>query len=145
MSVVLTTRAKPSIIRYNIYALIHTRRATVMKEVTLEGLSKNTEEATVQTWFFEEGDAINEGDDLVEMTSEDGTLTVSAPISGILAEVYYDEGEIVAKGEVLCIIDDDSADEDDEDEDEDSDEDDDEDEDDEDEDFDDEDEEKDEK
>ena len=98
-----------------------------MKEVALDGLSKNTEEATVQTWFFEEGDAINEGDDLVELSSEDGTVTVTAPISGILAEVYYDEGEIVAKGEILCIIDDDSDEDEDEDEDEDSEEDDDED------------------
>lgn len=95
-----------------------------MKEVTLEGLSKNTEEATIQTWFFEEGDAINEGDDLVELTSEDGTVSVSAPVSGILAEVYYDEGEVVAKGEVLCIIDDD-ADEDEDDEEDDDDDDDD--------------------
>ncbi len=98
-----------------------------MKEVALEGLSKNTEEATVQTWFFEEGDAINIGDDLVELTSEDGTVTVTAPISGILAEVYYDEGEVVAKGEVLCVIDDDSAEDEDEDEEEEEDDDDDED------------------
>lgn len=111
-----------------------------MKEVTLEGLSKNTEEGTIQTWFFEEGDAINEGDDLVELTSEDGTISVSAPVSGILAEVYYDEGEVVAKGEVLCIIDDDADEDEDDEEDDDSDDDDDDDSED-DEDFDDEDEE----
>ena len=94
-----------------------------MKEVTLEGLGPNIDEGTLQTWFFEEGDAINEGDDLVELTTEEGTMTITAPISGILAEVYYDEGEIVAKGEVLCTIDDDESDEDDEEEDEDEDED----------------------
>ena len=101
-----------------------------MKEVMLEGLSKNTEEGTVQTWFFEEGDAINEGDDLVELTTEDGVVTVTAPISGILAEVYYDEGEVVAKGEVLCVIDDDSDEDEDEEEDDDDDDEDDEDDDD---------------
>lgn len=95
-----------------------------MKEVLLEGLSKNTEEGTVVTWFFEEGDAINEGDDLVELTSEDGTVTVSAPVSGILAEVYYDESEVVAKGEVLCVIDDDSDEDSDDEEEDDDDEDD---------------------
>ena len=103
-----------------------------MKEVALEGLSKNTEEATIQTWFFEEGDAVKQGDDLAELTSEDGPVTISAPIGGILAEVYYDEGEVVAKGEVLCIIDDDSADDEDEEEEKDEDGDDDDDEDDED-------------
>ena len=82
-----------------------------MIEVVLEGLAANVEEGTIQTWFFEEGDAVNEGDDLVELTTEEGTVMLHAPASGILAEVYYDEGEIVAKGEILCTIDDEDSDE----------------------------------
>lgn len=77
-----------------------------MKEVALDGLSEKVEEATIQAWYFEEGDAVSEGDDLVELSTEEGTVTIQAPASGVLAEVYYDEGEIVAKGEVLCAIDD---------------------------------------
>ena len=77
-----------------------------MKEVLLEGLAPNIQEATVRAWYFEEGDAVNEGDELVEMTTEDGDVILSAPKSGVLAEVYYDEGESVGKGEVLCSIDD---------------------------------------
>ena len=77
-----------------------------MKEVALEGVSSRVEEATVQVWFSEEGDVIQEGDDLVELSTEDGTLLIPAPASGVLVEVYYDEGEVVAKGEVLCVIDD---------------------------------------
>lgn len=101
-----------------------------MKEVVLEGLSKNVEEATIQTWFVEEGDPVNEGDNLVELSTEEGTVTITAPVSGILAEVYYDEGESVSKGETLCSVDDEeSEDEDRDDDDEDEDEDDDEDED----------------
>lgn len=80
-----------------------------MIEVLLEGLGPNVEEATVQNWFFEEGDAISEGDDLVELVTEEGTLTIQATGSGVLAEVYYDEGEIVSKGEVLCTIDDEES------------------------------------
>jgi len=80
-----------------------------MVEVVLEGLVQHVEEATVQRWFFEEGDAVNEGDDLVELSSEEGPLTLQVPASGILAEVYYDEGELVAKGEVLCTIDDEES------------------------------------
>lgn len=80
-----------------------------MVEVVLEGLPSHIEEGTIQTWFFEEGDAVNEGDDLVEITTEDGTITIQAAAAGILAEVYYDEGEVVAKGEVLCTIDDEES------------------------------------
>ena len=88
-----------------------------MVEVALKGLSANAEEGTLTTWFFEEGDSIEEGVDLVELTSEVGTVTIQAPCAGILAEVYYDEGEVVAKGEILCTIDDEESDEEDEDDD----------------------------
>ena len=76
-----------------------------MFEVLAKGLGKNVDEATVKTWFFEEGDSVNEGDDLVELSSENGVFIIQAPSTGLVAEVYYDEGEIVQKGEVLCVVD----------------------------------------
>ncbi len=87
-----------------------------MIEVILEGLSARVKEGTIQTWFCEEGDPLNEGDDLVQLSSEEGSVTIQAPKAGILAEVYYDEGELVAKGEVLCTIDDEDAEEEEEEE-----------------------------
>ena len=87
-----------------------------MVEVVLKGLSKNAEEGTIATWFFEEGDTLEEGDDLVELTSEEGTVTIQSPCAGVLAEVYYDEGEAVAKDEILCTIDEAGDDEEDEEE-----------------------------
>lgn len=77
-----------------------------MVEVVLDGMAAKIEEGTVQSWFIEEGDPVTEGEDLVEITTEDGSFTIPAPVSGILAEVYFDEGEAVARGEVLCNIDD---------------------------------------
>ncbi len=76
-----------------------------MVEVTLEGLGREIEEGTIQNWFFEEGDPVNAGDDLVEISTAEGLITIQAPAAGILAEVYYDEGEAVVKGELLCTID----------------------------------------
>ena len=80
-----------------------------MVEVVLDGLGQNVDEGTIKNWFFEEGDAVHEGDDLVELSTEEGTVTLQAAASGVLAEVYYDEGEVVAKGEVLCTIDDEES------------------------------------
>ena len=77
-----------------------------MVDVILEGLPSHIEEVTLHNWFFEEGDSVGEGDELVEVTTEEGTVTIQSPVAGVLAEVYYDEGEAVAKGEVLCTIDD---------------------------------------
>ena len=89
-----------------------------MLEVALDGLAKHVEEGTIQTWFFEEGDPVHEGDELVEINTEDGMITIAAPVSGILAEVYYDEGETIARGEILCTVDDNEGAAKDEDEDE---------------------------
>lgn len=86
-----------------------------MVDVVLNGMAKHCEEGTIQTWYFEEGDAVSEGDELIEVMTEEGTITIVAPAAGILAEVYYDEGDVVEKGEVLCSIDVDDSDDDDED------------------------------
>lgn len=77
-----------------------------MFEVLAKGLGKNVDEATVKTWFFEEGDAVTEGDDLAELATEDSVVMISAPVTGVLAEVCIDEDDTVQRDEVLCIIDD---------------------------------------
>ena len=77
-----------------------------MFEVLAKGLGKNVDEAVVKTWHFEEGDAVTEGDDLVELATEDSVVTISVPATGVLAEVCIDEDDTVQRDEVLCIIDD---------------------------------------
>lgn len=77
-----------------------------MIEVLAKGLPSNAEEATIKTWFIEEGDPVTEGDDLVELVAEDTVITIQAPTTGILAEVYFDEDETVQRDEAICIIDD---------------------------------------
>ena len=77
-----------------------------MVEIPLESLLSDVPEGTIQEWFLEEGDPIQAGDDLVEIITEDGNVGLKAPVSGILAEVNYDEGEVVQKDDVICHIDD---------------------------------------
>ena len=77
-----------------------------MVEVILTSLPEGMGEATIHAWYFEEGDAVTKGDEIVELVTDEGTVTLSASASGILTEVYYDEGESVALGEVLCLIED---------------------------------------
>ena len=77
-----------------------------MVEVILGNLPEGAGQATIQAWYFEEGDAVTKGDEIVELITEEGNVTVTAPASGILAEVYYDEGESVEAGEILCLIED---------------------------------------
>lgn len=81
-----------------------------MLEVLAKGLGKHVDEATVKTWFFEEGDTVTEGDDLVELATEDSVVLITAPASGVLAEVCIDEDDTVQRDELLCIIDDEEGD-----------------------------------
>ena len=77
-----------------------------MFEVLAKGLGKSVDEATVKTWFFEEGDSVSEGDDLVELATEDAVVMITAPVSGVLAEVCIGEDDTAQRDELLCIIDD---------------------------------------
>jgi len=80
-----------------------------MFEVLAKGLGKNVDEAVIKTWFFEEGDTVAEGEDLVELATEDSVVLIPAPATGVLAEVCMDEDDTVQRDEVLCIIDDEEA------------------------------------
>ena len=77
-----------------------------MVEVLLEPFANGMEEATINYWYFEEGDHVEEGVDLVEVISAEGAFKIPAPCAGILGEVYFPEGETVSVGEILCEIED---------------------------------------
>ncbi|OQA55952.1 MAG: branched-chain alpha-keto acid dehydrogenase subunit E2 [Candidatus Omnitrophica bacterium ADurb.Bin277] len=78
-----------------------------MREVLAKGLGKHIDEAVIRRWYFEEGDQITKGDDLAELvTADDTVIVVTAPATGVLAEVYFDEGETVQRDEVICLVDD---------------------------------------
>ncbi|HOE69047.1 MAG TPA: hypothetical protein PK997_05230 [Candidatus Omnitrophota bacterium] len=89
-----------------------------MREVLVKGLAGNGDEGTIKCWYFEEGDRVTKGDDLLELvTADESVVIIPVPVNGILAEVYFGEGETVQRDEVICTIDDESKELRDEDED----------------------------
>jgi len=76
-----------------------------MHEVVLQRVSVEEDEVTIQHWFREEGDQVQEGEDLLEVMTEDGSVRIRVPASGRLSEVFSEEGDTVTVGEVLCEID----------------------------------------
>lgn len=73
-------------------------------EVKLAFLPEGEEEATVSYWRVEEGDTVEEGDRLVELTTGKVVYNVPAPCSGTIAEILVTEGDTVRIGETLCVI-----------------------------------------
>ena len=77
-----------------------------MLEVRLAQMNEGVKDATVTYWLAEEGDTVQEGQDLVELMVDGSAIKVTTPRSGILNEVFFTEGDAIAVGDVLCEIDD---------------------------------------
>jgi pyruvate dehydrogenase E2 component (dihydrolipoamide acetyltransferase) len=75
-----------------------------MVDVVLPELGEGIEKATVSYWHVQVGDAINEGDDLVELTTDKATFNVPAPASGKVAAILKEEGDEIKVGEALARI-----------------------------------------
>ncbi len=82
-----------------------------MKDIIMPELEDGEDVAVVGYWHFEEGDPVEEGDDLVAVNTSSGTLQIAAPVSGVLHEVYFDEGDEIEEGDVLGCIEEEEAEE----------------------------------
>jgi 2-oxoglutarate dehydrogenase E2 component (dihydrolipoamide succinyltransferase) len=79
----------------------------IVRQVTFDYASDDVATVTVDYWHVDEGDAVEEGDDLVEFRTDDGgLLVISAPAGGILRERFFEQGDEVEVGDVIATIDD---------------------------------------
>ncbi len=73
-------------------------------EIRVPELGESIVDAVVGTWMKHEGDAVQQGDALVELETDKVNLEVSAEQSGILQKILKQEGDVVTVGEVLGLI-----------------------------------------
>lgn len=59
---------------------------------------------TVSEWMITEG-TVQEGDDLLELTTDKAAFVLPAPQAGTLVERKVKEGDHVKVGDVICIFD----------------------------------------
>lgn len=62
------------------------------------------QEGTVLSWLKQQGEAVEKGEDLVEIESEKASNFVEAPASGVLARVIVPEGATVPVTTVIAVI-----------------------------------------
>lgn len=67
-------------------------------------LSANVEEATVTAWFKQEGDLVEEGEALIELTTDKTAFEVESPCSGTLRKTAATIKSIVPVGYILALI-----------------------------------------
>ena len=73
-------------------------------EVKLPEMGEGIEEASVSFWYKKVGDAVKEGEDLVELTTEKTSFNLPSPASGTVKQISVSEGDKVKVGQTLVII-----------------------------------------
>jgi pyruvate dehydrogenase E2 component (dihydrolipoamide acetyltransferase) len=62
------------------------------------------DEAEVSFWYIEEGEAVEEGQDMVEMVTDKAAFTVPSPVSGVVRTLVAAEGDKVKVGQVMALV-----------------------------------------
>ncbi len=74
-------------------------------EVKVPQLSESVSEASLLTWHKKAGEAVNEGENLIDIETDKGVLELPAIKSGVLVKIIKSDGAKVSSGEVVAQID----------------------------------------
>jgi pyruvate/2-oxoglutarate dehydrogenase complex dihydrolipoamide acyltransferase (E2) component len=72
-----------------------------MTDVKLPNLAEGVTKATVTYWHKSAGDAVIQGEDLVELATDKATFNMPSPASGVLKESLAVEGTVKPAPAVL--------------------------------------------
>ena len=73
--------------------------------ITMPQLGETVTEGTVAQWLKKPGDSIEKYESFVEVSTDKVNAEVPSPVSGVLREIICQEGETVATGAPIAIID----------------------------------------
>ncbi|MBU3694701.1 MAG: 2-oxoglutarate dehydrogenase complex dihydrolipoyllysine-residue succinyltransferase [Rhodocyclaceae bacterium] len=74
-------------------------------EVKVPQLSESVAEATLLSWNFKVGEAVKQGQNLIDIETDKVMMELPAPGNGVLAEIVRDAGSAVKSGELIAVID----------------------------------------
>jgi 2-oxoglutarate dehydrogenase E2 component (dihydrolipoamide succinyltransferase) len=73
-------------------------------DLIMPKLGESIIEATITKWLVNEGETIAEDDVLVEIATDKVDSEIPSPVEGKLAKIHFQEGETVAVGTIIAII-----------------------------------------
>src|SRR5688500_1801727 len=73
-------------------------------DVVLPQMGESVQEGTVLEWHKQVGDAVAEGETLVEISTDKVDAEIPAPVSGVVAEVLAEPDETVQSGTIVARI-----------------------------------------
>ncbi len=78
-------------------------------EVLVPNLPESVSDATLISWHKQAGDFVNKNENLVDLETDKVVLEVTAPESGILSQILKENGAIVTGGELLALLESETA------------------------------------
>jgi len=73
-------------------------------EIIMPKLGESIIEATITRWVKTAGDQVEEDDSIVEIATDKVDSEIPSPVEGKLVETLYNEGDVVAVGKVIAIV-----------------------------------------
>src|SRR5690242_5590985 len=74
-------------------------------EFKLPDIGEGVAEGEIVNWLVQEGDAVTENQEMVEVMTDKATVTIGAPKAGKVAERRFKVGDTVPVGGVLVVLD----------------------------------------
>src|SRR5438270_661906 len=71
-------------------------------QVVMPAMGESVTEGTILTWSVKTGDAVKQGDVVVEISTDKVDMELPAPASGTITEILAEEGETVSVGQVIA-------------------------------------------
>ncbi|WP_027092377.1 2-oxoglutarate dehydrogenase complex dihydrolipoyllysine-residue succinyltransferase [Cohnella thermotolerans] len=75
-----------------------------MQQITVPAMGESITEGTIARWAVKVGDAVKQGDLLLELETDKVNLEISAESDGVIQEITRQEGDTVKIGEVVGVI-----------------------------------------
>jgi len=74
-------------------------------EVKVPNLPESVADATLINWHKQPGDAVQRDENLVDLETDKVVLEITAPDSGVLADIKHGDGDTVVSDELIALID----------------------------------------
>lgn len=78
-----------------------------MVEIQVPQLGQARLEVTIETWMVNEGEHIEKGAPLYELSNEKLTQEIESPVSGTLAKILVQKGGTVEPGDIIAQVEED--------------------------------------
>jgi pyruvate/2-oxoglutarate dehydrogenase complex dihydrolipoamide acyltransferase (E2) component len=73
-------------------------------DVVMPKWGMTMQEATIIRWLKSEGDLVEQGEPIVDVETDKVDAAVEAPLTGTLTSILVPEGEVVAVGVPIAVI-----------------------------------------